>query len=428
MRAQWRHCLLGAAVLLVAGPGRAQEYRTARVSDVRGGLVVRGVSEDEFSYVERNAVLREGDTLWTDDKGSAEAELEYGSWLRLAEETKVELRGLPPTGELHLWAGSLYLDLSPQMPDGFRVRTPAGDIDVRPESVVRVDLSRDEQVRISVVHGLARVRTDGRGTELVGAGERAYLLGGRVPDPPGLYNRQDRDSFDHYHYGRVDYYVRRPVPAELDRGLVGARDLYDNGSWVVVDNSRYWRPRCDPGWRPYSAGYWSYLPDCGYTWVDYAPWGYLTSHYGRWLYRPTYGWLWSPGYTWGPSYVAWSSFGGYCGWAPLDPWNQPCYYGNFGGFVPGGGFGLSFGLGNVFVDFRSWTFCDYNRFYFGRHHRQYWNNGPVFVTANQIHLDPNGFRFGNDALSQIGVPRERFRGLVAINGEEAKRRALRFDQ
>lgn len=426
MTARWMHGVsVLAAVLLLAGPGRTQELRSARVSDVRGGLVVRGAADDEFSYVERNAVLREGDTLWSDDKGRAEVELEYGSWLRLADDTKVELRGLPPSAELHLWAGSIYLDLSERMPDGLRVRTPAGDVNVRPESVVRVDLSRDERVRVSVQHGLARVTGDGRGSVLVAAGERTYLAAGQEADQPAFFNRQDGDSFDHYHQSRVDYYVQRPLPRELDRDLLGARDLQDYGSWVVVDQARCWRPRYAADWRPYSSGYWSFVPGFGYSWVDYAPWGYLTSHYGGWRYLPVHGWLWYPGYDWAPSYVAWSTYGSYCGWAPLDPFGAPCYYGSFG---PGSGFGLTLGFGNVFIDYRSWTFCDFNNFHYGRHHRSFGRTTNIFVNANDVHLNPNGFRFGNDALVQIGVPRERFRGLVNYNGNEAKAQVLRSER
>src|SRR5688572_15817068 len=79
-----------------------------RVSDVQGSLAMQGETEDDVSYAERNSVLRRNDTLWTAENSRAEIELETDSWLRLAEDTKLEIRQLPPGGEFHLWAGSVY--------------------------------------------------------------------------------------------------------------------------------------------------------------------------------------------------------------------------------------------------------------------------------------------------------------------------------
>src|SRR5258708_3168927 len=76
---------------------------TARVSDVAGGLTVRGDGEDDYSPIEVNATLRDGDPLWTAARGRGEIELGPGSWARLAEDAKVQIRHLPPDSELRLW-------------------------------------------------------------------------------------------------------------------------------------------------------------------------------------------------------------------------------------------------------------------------------------------------------------------------------------
>lgn len=92
------------------------------------------------------------------------------------------------------------------------------------------------------------------------------------------------------------------------------------GEWV--DYSPYgecWVPAdVGPRWRPYSDGYWTYS-DYGWTWVDYASWGWAPYHYGRWVYDRHYGWLWVPGTTWAPAWVAWYGYDDYIGWAPLPP-------------------------------------------------------------------------------------------------------------
>lgn len=72
------------------------------------------------------------------------------------------------------------------------------------------------------------------------------------------------------------------------------------------------------GWRPYSDGYWAYT-DYGWTWVDYAPYGWAVYHYGRWVFDPYYGWLWVPGTVWAPAWVAWRASDDWIGWAPLPP-------------------------------------------------------------------------------------------------------------
>jgi len=415
-------CLLLTVTALTSAPVLAEEFRSARISDVRGSLAVRGPDDDDVSYVERNAVIRHADVLWTDDDGRAEIELERGAWIRMAEGTKLEIRALPPSAEFRIWTGSVYLDLSDRVVGQTLLKTPVGDLELERNSVARVDLDGAEGARFSVYSGGGRVRTDSGAAIRIGAGERLYLDSGRGTTEPQRFNRDELDGFDRYQRDRVDYFISRPLPRELSEDIVGARDLNDYGTWVSVENTTYWRPRCEPSWRPYSAGYWSYIPGCGYTWIDYSPWGYTTSHYGRWSYRPVYGWLWSPGYRWAPSYVYWSTYGDYCGWAPLDPWDRPCYYGN-------SGFSLGIGFGNVFIDARSWSFCRRDRFFYGRHHQRYFaSGGRSIFGGHEVNLRRDGFRGFRDAHREIGVPRNTVRGItVNDRGHLARERVLRLE-
>ncbi len=77
------------------------------------------------------------------------------------------------------------------------------------------------------------------------------------------------------------------------------------------------------GWRPYTHGHWEYS-EWGWTWVSYHPFGWATSHYGRWYYDSSLGWVWVPGTRWSPAWVTWRTGGGYVGWAPMPPGS---YYG-----------------------------------------------------------------------------------------------------
>lgn len=109
------------------------------------------------------------------------------------------------------------------------------------------------------------------------------------------------------------------------------------GEWVRVRRwGRAWRPSAvEENWRPYFHGSWTYTED-GWFWVTDEPWGFATYHYGRWLFDGTYGWVWLPGRTWAPAWVAWRWDAEVVGWAPLPPAGAPAI--PFWTFVPAGRF------------------------------------------------------------------------------------------
>jgi hypothetical protein len=136
---------------------------------------------------------------------------------------------------------------------------------------------------------------------------------------------------------REEVYVAPPPPRYEERVVVEERyepapreaivtyeeDLRPYGQWVeTTEYGRCWVPRERPsGWRPYTVGHWVNTSD-GWCWNSEGPeeqWGVVTYHYGRWYEHPSHGWIWVPGTTWAPAWVAWREGGGYSGWAPLPP-------------------------------------------------------------------------------------------------------------
>ncbi|GEJ55302.1 DUF6600 domain-containing protein [Anaeromyxobacter diazotrophicus] len=113
----------------------------------------------------------------------------------------------------------------------------------------------------------------------------------------------------------------RPAPAASapDSGDFEAL-LAEQGDWVRAARwGRAWRPAgVDGDWRPYFHGSWTYTED-GWFWVTDEPWGFATYHYGRWVLDGAYGWVWVPGRTWAPAWVAWRWDREVVGWAPLPP-------------------------------------------------------------------------------------------------------------
>ena len=99
----------------------------------------------------------------------------------------------------------------------------------------------------------------------------------------------------------------------------------------------FWRPTTVAvGWSPFTVGRWTdwYGEQ---TWIPAEPFGYVTHHYGNWVYARNY-WYWAPpvvsvrvglplldiGFHWFPARVSWIHSGIYVGWVPLAP--RETYY------------------------------------------------------------------------------------------------------
>ena len=138
--------------------------------------------------------------------------------------------------------------------------------------------------------------------------------------------------------------------AQYDRGYISFQTFYDElspyGTWMYSQQYGYvWAPAAHRYFKPYASdGNWMYT-QYGWTWVSDYSWGWAPFHYGRWIFDDWRGWLWVPGYDWAPAWVAWGSYGGNYGWAPLAPginihvgfgWRPPSGWWTF---VPGNRFG-----------------------------------------------------------------------------------------
>ena len=123
--------------------------------------------------------------------------------------------------------------------------------------------------------------------------------------------------------------------------------LEENGRWESVPyegTSRwFWRPKVAAGWSPFTVGRWTdWYGD--QTWIPAEPFGYVTHHYGNWVYVGNY-WYWAPpvvsvrvglplldvGFYWYPGRVSWIHTGTYVGWVPLAPRETYYSYRHWGG-------------------------------------------------------------------------------------------------
>ncbi|HEX4055790.1 MAG TPA: DUF6600 domain-containing protein [Tepidisphaeraceae bacterium] len=203
----------------------------------------------------------------------------------------------------------------------------------------------------------------------------------------------------------IDEY--QPPPPEVLTAY--ETDLNPYGSWVAVSGyGQCWAPSNRPaGWEPYTVGYWADT-DYGWSWVavgDEAQWGDVTYHYGRWYNAPSAGWVWIPGTTWAPAWVAWREGGGYCGWAPLPPQ---------------AGFGVQFSAAVVdrYVPANQYVYCDERYVTSGRVDQHIVRNDVAIInkTANITNIT-----YVNNHVVNQGMPAS---NVARATGHSVKRVSL----
>jgi hypothetical protein len=172
------------------------------------------------------------------------------------------------------------------------------------------------------------------------------------------------------------------------------------------------------GWRPYyDGGHWAYT-DQGWYWQSDYPWGDIAFHYGRWSYKPVYGWVWAPGFEFAPAWVVWRHTDEYCGWAPL-PFGTVLVGGEwrFGGVrvAVDFDFGLSAGFFSFVACDHFWEH-DFRRFIVPRERLVV-----VFrqsTVINRYHLDHG--RFVNEGIRVERMAQLSHRDLRDIKREAAR--------
>ena len=177
----------------------------------------------------------------------------------------------------------------------YQVVTPRGTMNLRQQGDYYVEAgSTQDATRLGVRSGAAQFQALNGHTLTVNSGQVGEISGdtgalqlrtinSAPPAQPASWAARDR---------QINY----DLPTQyLSAGITGYEDLNSYGSWS--NDSQYgnvWTPRSVPsGWQPYKNGHWSYVKPWGWTWIDDQPWGYASSHYGRWANRNNQ-WVWVP--------------------------------------------------------------------------------------------------------------------------------------
>ena len=325
--------LMALAALLIWGfPAEAGDFLHARVAFESGSSMVKGKDDADWSYATLNTLVVPNDTLWVDNEGMLELEMSGGTFLRMADGSKIEVASLPPAGVLRAATGAFYIQRMARSTGDIVFEAPACKIMVDQNSQVRVDIVGEGATTVSVRWGNAILKgLDGKDLALK-EGERSFIDPGYLPSAPQPFDRSAEDAFDSWNRDRARLLAlgTEAIPRTVIKETavpVGVADLAPHGEWITVENQTYWRPTVVVDYVPYRSGYWTYVPDCGYTWVERYPFSYVTTHYGRWTHFDSCGWVWSYRETWGPAWVASYRVGPNFVWCPLDPWDRPCVVG-----------------------------------------------------------------------------------------------------
>jgi hypothetical protein len=343
--------LLSGFCLLFLGLGNAtwadsSHARIVRLSLVQGDVRFASTFHEDpltdanagWQAAPLNLPVRQGFVLAA-DSGRAEVEFENGAMLFLGPNTVIEFYDLSlaegaRVTRLVLRQGTAICYVNPAGGDYFSLT--GGDFTVEATTRARFRLDNfDDGSAVNVEQGRVNVLRDKQSTPL--SNGQSLSVHTNDPDNQVIGRAADADDFDHWVSGRIDsvvtatnysnQYVSSPGYS------AGFADLYTYGSWFPMAGYGYcWRPfGAGLGWSPFDYGLWYNDASFGYTFVGYAPWGWLPYHYGGWLFSPVYGWVWAPvgfGGPIGPGHyhpvtAVWMNNGSNVGIVPMHPGDKP---------------------------------------------------------------------------------------------------------
>ncbi|HEY3838109.1 MAG TPA: DUF6600 domain-containing protein [Bryobacteraceae bacterium] len=383
-------------------PGQA----VARLSVINGEASVRRGDSGEWVAAVLNAPLMAGDSVSVATGGSAELQLDYANFVRIAGDSEIRISVLENgRDQIQIAKGLITYRVLRDTNAQSEISTPA--VAVRPlqQTAVRVEVAPDGGTRIIVRKGDVEASTP-RGTERIHEGSM-MLVRGSADDPEyQVATAAVRDQWDNWNDQRDTFLDRAQSNRYLSQDITGGEDLDASGRWGYDPSyGNVWTPNVGPGWAPYSNGQWVWEDYYGWTWVDYDPWGWAPFHYGSWYLRTGVGWSWFPG----------QRFGHY--------WYHPALVGFFGF----GGGGVGFGFGNVgwiplapFEAFRPW----YGPGWFGGGRFGEGRFG-VLANVNVTNTFRNArFAGGVNAVSATDFQRGAFNNRVAVSGAQLREASL----
>jgi len=342
--------LVAVAMVPSSSAADAPAMVVGRVYHVEGDLLRYVPGEEDWVAVVRDAPFGTEDTLFSGSRGMAELIVPNGTWIRIGNSTQIQFITLDTDlAEMDVASGvgRFYNKSSDTV---IKTTSPFGYVLSYPGTVFDFYVG-DNSVevfavkgKVSFVHSATDAKYDvAAGSPSILADEQQVSSGEGTADPDW-----DRWNTVRENFWATKARVRGRSAEYLPPSLQDeAYALEENGRWESVPyegTSRwFWRPRVVVGWSPFTVGRWTdWYGD--QTWIPAEPFGYVTHHYGNWVYVGNY-WYWAPpvvsvrvglplldvGFYWYPGRVSWIYTGTYVGWVPLSPRETYYSYRHWGG-------------------------------------------------------------------------------------------------
>jgi hypothetical protein len=339
-------CLFLAALAIVpqASAANAPAITVGRIYAIEGDLLRYVPEEKDWVPMVRDAPFGAEDTLFSGNRGMAEMIIPNGTWIRVGDSTQIQFIALDSDlSEMDVAQGMarFYNKGSETV---IKAASPFGYVLANPGTVFDFYVG-ENSVEIVAVKGIVsfiHTATDARynvaaGSPSILADENQVSSGDGTVDPDWNQWNATRENF-WVAKARVRGRSVEYLPPDLQDESYA---LEENGRWESVPyegSSRwFWRPTTVAvGWSPFTAGRWTDW-NGDQVWIPAEPFGYVTHHYGNWIYVRN-SWYWAPpvvrvrvglpllniGFFWSPGRVSWVHHDNYVGWVPLAP--RETYY------------------------------------------------------------------------------------------------------
>jgi hypothetical protein len=329
------------AAVFFAAPSYAAETQTVEVGRIYHieGELLRYVPEgNDWVAVVKDAPFGAEDTLFSGSRGMAEMIVPNGSWIRIGNNTQIQFITLEPDlSDIDVASGTARF-YNKGTDTVIRATSPFGYVLADPGTVFDFYVGENSAEVVAIKGTVNFIHSAGEARYGVSAGSPSILADQySVSSGDGTvdlaWNRWNEKREIAWAAKTKTGHSAEYLPPGL-RYDADCLDEYGRWEFVIYDGAQrwFWRPTSVyAGWSPFTLGVWTEW--CGdQTWIPREPFGYVTHHYGNWVFIGDF-WYWAPpvvsvrigfpvldiGFFWNPGRVAWIHRGIYVGWIPLAP-------------------------------------------------------------------------------------------------------------
>ena len=409
---------------------QANDILVGRIAYIEGQLLRYMPEEDDWVLTDVDTPFGQYDNLFSSEDGKAEIIMPNNTLLRISGDTQVQLIELTnEVTEINVSSGTARL-YNKSTSTEIKATTPFGDVIMPPDSVCDIYVQETQTEVVSLKGSLEFIKTGSTTRQEVIAGSSSIIVNAEQ-----IIASAERvvPAWNSWNVARDAQWTQRMqargestkyLPENLHYNAV---ELDDNGRWEQVNYegayNYYWRPsHVSVDWTPFSSGRWIVWHG-DHTWVPCEPFGYVTHHYGNWVYVGNY-WYWAPpvsavmvssglpllyvGSNWNPGRVAWVSSDASIGWIPLAPFETYYCYNYWGPWSQVRHYNHYYDC-HKYRHYQHARFIDHHRFYGSKNYqheglRKGYHNEKFRGTASVPPAIRKDFKNQNKHLSASNMP------------------------